>query len=404
MAQLKVSVTAQSPLCFSERRPGGQFRNSTEFIPGSVLRGAAAGVMLRQGLETDVDFQRLFGVGRPAQAIFRGAYPGEHSLPATAMSCKDNSGFRTSEGAHGVYDTLITMLCFEALQPPGFLYTPKCLQAGCDPGRAEAFSGFYTRTKDCYTRMSIPQRLLTRVGINRRRMATEPELLYSPVVLTEAWWQGERPVQAQFTGTVWVDDTLAEGLRDVLKSITHVGSGAARGLGHVLVDCESVSSGDDLAERVHLVRQRIGQFQTEFEADWSPLQQLCPAPPVCPQVFTVNMRSDAILKERDWLPTAVLTADMLRQATGVTGGHLALLRSVSSHDYRGGWHTARRLPKDTELVTRRGSVFVFEVEEVEPWLEPLTRLEWRGLGERTEEGFGEVTICDAFHVEGRNLV
>lgn len=405
MAELiRVSVTAQSPLCLSERRPGGQFRNSTEYIPGSVLRGAAASVMLRNVSDTDADFRRLFGVGQPAQAVFRCAYPGDHVLPATSMSCKDNPGFHPLKDAHGVYDTLITTLCFEALQPPGFLYTPRCLTAGCDPGRADTFSGFYTRTTDGYAKMSIPQRILTRVGINRPRVAAEPGLLYSPVVLTEAWWKGNTPMRAQFAGTVSVADDLADRLRDVLLDITHVGSGSARGLGYVSVTCETVSKDDDLTSRIDTLQQRIEQFQTELEADWSALQTLCAAPPECPKVFTVNLRSDAILKAGDWLPTTVLSADMLRQATGVTGGHLALLRSVSSHDYRGGWHTARRLPKDTELITRRGSLFVFEVDDIDPWLGPLAQLEQRGLGERTEEGFGEVTICDAFHVEGRNPV
>ncbi len=405
MAQLiRVTVTALSPLCFSERRPGGQFRNSTEYISGSVLRGTAAGVMLRRGLETTPAFQRLFGVGQPAQALFRCAYPGEHLLPATAVSCKDFSGFLTSGDAHGVYDTLLTMLCFEQLRPPGFLYTPKCLQAGCEPGRADAYSRFYTQTEAGYTRMTIPQRILTRVGINRQRMATEPELLYSPMVLTEAWWQGDAPVRAQFTGTVWVEDDLVEDLASALEDISHLGSGTARGLGQVGVTCQRLPDGGDIAERTDAMRLRIDRLQTELAVDWEALQALCPAPPACPRVFTVNLRSVAILKERDWFPTTVLSADMLRQATGVTGGHLALLRAVSSHDYRGGWHTARRLPKDTELATRRGSVFVFEVDRIDPWLESLARLESQGIGERTEEGFGDVTICDAFHVEGRTPV
>ena len=402
MAQLRVLITAQSPLCFSERRPGGQFRTSTEFVSGAVLRGAAAGVMVRDGLEGEVDFQRLFGVGQPAQALFRCAYPGDGVLPATALSCKDYSGFRTTAEAHGVFDGLITMLCFEQLQPPGFLYIPKCLQADCEPGRADAFAGFYTQTADGYRQRRVPQRLLTRVSINRQRMAAEPELLYSPVVLTEAWWEGGRPVQAQFSGTVTVEDALADRLSTALQAITHLGSGAARGLGQVSVVCEAVPSVDEMTERITAIRHRAEAFQAQAEADWSALQPLCLSPPDCPQVFTVNLRSDAILKQRGWLPTTVLTPELLREAIGVQGGNLTLLRSVSSHDYRGGWHTARRLPKDTELITRRGSVFVFAVDDLEAWLEPLARLELRGIGLRTEEGFGEVRICDAFHVEGRN--
>jgi CRISPR-associated protein Csx10 len=120
-----------------------------------------------------------------------------------------------------------------------------------------------------------------------------------------------------------------------------------------------------------------------------------------PHIFTINLRSDAILKEHGWLPTTVLTAEMLRAATGVADPSLCLLRSYTSYDYRGGWNAGQRLPKDTELVTRLGSLFVFQTEDLTPWYAPLADLEVRGIGERAAEGFGEVRVCDNFHIAGR---
>ena len=101
------------------------------------------------------------------------------------------------------------------------------------------------------------------------------------------------------------------------------------------------------------------------------------------------------------MPTMVLTTEMLREATGVVDDSLKLLRAYASYDYRGGWNTGQRLPKDTDLVTRMGSVWVFQVDNLAPWLGPLADMEVRGVGERTAEGFGEVVICDAFHVAGK---
>jgi CRISPR-associated protein Csx10 len=92
---------------------------------------------------------------------------------------------------------------------------------------------------------------------------------------------------------------------------------------------------------------------------------------------------------------------VLCDITGVADESLRLLRSYVSYDYRGGWHTGQRMPKDTELVTRSGGVFVFHTADLTAWLAPLAALEVHGIGERTAEGFGEVRICDVFHVEGR---
>lgn len=403
MQKLSVTVTAISPLCFSERRPGGQFRFSLDHVPGAVLRGAAAAILLRAGQEHDPQFQHLFGVGQPPGALFYPAYPGTHVLPHTAMSCKDNPGFRTLSGTtHGVFDTLMTQLCVEQLRPPGVLYRPYCPHEGCDPGRLEAFSGFYSLAREGYSSGSIPQRLLTRVGINRQRMAAENELLYSPMVLSEAWWHEEESVSACFVGAVWVEDHLMPVLLNTLNAVQHLGSGAARGLGQVKVECVHDKTASDAEGHLQAITQRVEDFNKAWQEQWRRVGQLCNGVPPCSQVFTINLRGDAILKEQSWLPTTVISAAMLQDRTGRTDASLALLRAYSSYDYRGGWNTGQRLPKDTEVVTKRGSVFVFRTDDYTRWLSPLAQLEIQGIGERTAEGFGEVHICEAFHVTGRD--
>jgi len=62
----QVIITAQAPLCFSERRPAEQFRASTEYVPGTVLRGAVASLMVEDGQADTAEFQRLFVHERPA--------------------------------------------------------------------------------------------------------------------------------------------------------------------------------------------------------------------------------------------------------------------------------------------------------------------------------------------------
>ena len=63
---------------------------------------------------------------------------------------------------------------------------------------------------------------------------------------------------------------------------------------------------------------------------------------------------------------------------------------------------AARSPTDTEPVARMGSVYVYRVAretDEEKLLSALHDLEERGVGERRAEGFGQVRVCDEFHLE-----
>ena len=60
----------------------------------------------------------------------------------------------------------------------------------------------------------------------------------------------------------------------------------------------------------------------------------------------------------------------------------------------------KRLMKDIELVTNRGGVYLFSVDKGREklWIDKLKELELKGVGERTSEGFGQVQVCNEFHL------
>lgn len=406
MKRVGVHITALSPLCFSERRAGAQFRPSVGYIPGAALRGAVAGALLRAAGADAPIFRRIFGISEPPAALFRNAYPALRVLPQTALSCKDQPGFGRTPAHHGVFDSLIDLLCCEQLRPPGLLYLPRCQHAegesACN-SRVEAFGGFYDSKDTRHESRVVPQRLLTRVAINRRRMVAEDELLYSPMVLTEAWWTDARTSAcAQFRSSVWVENDIAEEVTRLLADVQHVGSGSARGLGQVKVRVDQADADADTMTSHEALDSRVNRFNRALAERWELMRKLLDGEaPVCPQLFTVNLRADAVLKEHGWLPTTTLSSALLREATGVHDSSLALVRSFASPTPRGGWNSGQGLPKPTELATRMGSVFVFRTQHIARWADALVDLEARGVGERTAEGLGEVTICDDFHVEGR---
>ena len=120
--------------------------------------------------------------------------------------------------------------------------------------------------------------------------------------------------------------------------------------------------------------------------------------------FSVDLQSDAILTAEDgWQQSMVLTAPILQKMTGCNT-HIELVRSFSNYDYVSGWNTAWGLPKEIDLATRIGSVFVFHTSDIESWKQHLKELEDNGIGNRREEGFGQILICDPFHLRMREQV
>jgi len=405
MPVLKVTITACAPLVFSERRPDGQFRASTPYVPGTVLRGALAQQLLNAGEATDGDFATLFTA--PEAPFFRNAYPaieveGEYRaarpLPATAFSCKAESGF----DKHGVFDGLIDRLCCEELDVK-IPYLPRCLHSDhCDRNgrndgeRVEAFGGLFVDHKS----VSVPLRLTTRVAINRRRKAAEEGLLYSPLVISElkkerdADTGQEREVKTVFQSSIFVSDESSKIVQQRLKQLTHIGSGAARGFGQVEVKVEETKPED--------VRERVERFNQTIKRRWALWEKLRPVVSE-PQpstgdsaFFAVLLVSDAILRDDGWTPTVRLDPSLLPQALQ----DAKLARCYASAEYRGGWNTAWGLPKDTELVARLGSVYVYHIAKPpddQQLLAALNELEEWGVGERRVEGFGQVRVCDEFH-------
>jgi CRISPR-associated protein Csx10 len=409
MVKLKLTLTAQTPLCVSERRPAGQFRESAGYVPGAVLRGATAALLLNRFDEKSDEFQGIFNSKRPA--VFTNAYPASRVLPATAMSCKAEPGFLNKK--HGVIDTLIRRLCFESLQPAGWLYLPKCNEEACHT-RLEKFAGFYLRrARDRYEKVSVTHRLLTRVAINRRRTTAEDQLLYSPIVISEGEWKPaseakDKGKQKYFDTTLHaavIADRYADILQEHLQKLDHVGSGTSRGLGQIKIKVEKVEDSDSLAS----LRERREKLNGEIKQRWDQLKQWrsCAAPVHGPDkgaYFTIDFYADAVLKEHGWLPTMLLTADMLKQRCKVEDDSLLFVRAYSGYSYRGGWNTAWGLPKDVDVIVPMGSVFVFWSEQPDRWDEALLDMESWGIGERTSEGFGQVRICDEFHQVHKEVV
>jgi len=410
MKRIELSITAKAPLAIGQRKPGGSVSEAMDYIPGAAIRGAiAAQILNKAGADPAVDadgdgddFYKLFL--NDDAAVFQNAYPAiakvgddryEASqnvqlLPTTALSAKTNSGFKP--GKNGVFDSLIDGFC---AREQGLFYEPNDLQGD----RVEPLSGFYSKKDNAYCSHTVSKRLLTRVGINRRRATAQEDILYSIEVLDEI--QGKKnPAPMVYRSSILLrDDDLAEQLHPFLhhnRDQFRLGGAASRGLGHVEITAEIHNA----QPQTEVIKHRIAAFNQKMQERWEMwavfgASQAIPEP----TFFTLNLQSDAMLVE-DWRRTMVISEPMLHQFAGIAvdDPSLTLQTAYSSYDYRSGWNAAWGLQKDLELVTKMGGVFLFSTQKPDFWYENLAALELWGVGDRTSEGFGQVQICDEFHL------
>lgn len=407
MKRINLEIKALSPLAIGRQKPGGSISEAESYIPGTVIRGAIAAYILKRTTESIAnsdDFHSLFLGDNPA--FFHNAYPatieGEKQtriqpqvkiIPATALSSKNKSGFKPK--GNGIFDTLIDRLCAESY---GHLYDPNCPQDG---ERVDTFTGFYSELNGKYYSHLSTTRLLTRVGINRRRATSEEGVLYSIEVLNESQTQGKKEKPVVYTGGILVPDELADSLQKLIhnhQEDLRLGGATSRGLGRVKITAKSPVDAKAVKPSV---AERIKQFQNKLQKRWDewkliyrePLQDLIKNR----TYFTIDLQSDAILKEK-WQRTTVISEDMLQEFAGVEDANLKLHTAYSSYDYLSGWNSAWGLMKDVELITNKGGVYLFSTNQPDIWLDKLGDLEIKGVGERTCEGFGQVQICNEFHL------
>jgi CRISPR-associated protein Csx10 len=152
------------------------------------------------------------------------------------------------------------------------------------------------------------------------------------------------------------------------------------------------------------MRARLLSFKDIYEEIENSLCAIAHDPPEANDriLFTINLRSDVLLRTPSGLPTLVLSEAMLhdlllelaseQQQAGemLDGLGLKLVAQYTQPLHVSGWQTAWKLPKEVLLASRMGGLYAFSM---------LGRLESAGIGEMREDGYGQITICDQFHLE-----
>ncbi|MDZ7373981.1 MAG: hypothetical protein ONB23_08405 [candidate division KSB1 bacterium] len=412
MQCVHVRLEPVQPLLLGGGLPSEQERATRQYVAGSVWRGAVARGLLRprglwpsqrdtSGMGLPEDLRELF-LG-PEAARFGYLYPlvaeagpiqprDAFPLPLTARTCKAVPGF-PSEGGHGIVDVLGAELRrFVAGERGGV----RCPHRDChEPLQRYRKIAAYTDAEDrlSYRTVGLPLRTHVRVGLNRALETAEEGVLYSFTTVQPR--AGARAVS--FVGTLRIHGTQLQTLRQEMDrhlrkegGCYSVRLGSARARGHGLARlCLDPSQTAALPP----LEQRLDDFQEKLLAGRADDGLL---------YFAITLRSPLLLLDRQGQPLQGLEEGVLLDYLGPEAQEVEVLQEVSTLEWTlvQGWNAAWLLPKPVVKVLAPGSVLVFRAprQARNRVIAALERAEARGLGERLEEGMGEVVACHPFHV------
>ena len=200
-----------------------------------------------------------------------------------------------------------------------------------------------------------------------------------------------------FWGTMFFSDkSLYNEFRTFARTVTRggilrVGNNLTRGLGKLGVPQIREFSNDDIES----FKERVNKFNKKLHTE---AQVHCIDLPHG-FYFPITFQSDVILSNLQLRYQTVLNSDYLHHIGNLSDITLvyqnAGLRCIS------GWNALFGLPKAAEWAISMGSVFLFGCNGTidDCFYKKLYALEQTGIGKRKSEGFGQLTVADAFHCE-----
>lgn len=449
MTRYYLRLRALSPLSItSHQNVAGQVNPTLAYIPGTTLRGAIAWKWLRENRNAaqTAGFQHLFDKGGlRCGSLYPLAAPVEEAritysadlalpLPLTARTCKHEPGFQRAplrdEQGHGVVDTLVDALEEVADRrlregeetPPekwkGLARHERCAPGGCGASM-DRFSGFYhsgeARDERWLRQVRPPMRLFTRTAILEELETARPEALFSRQALEAG---------QEFAGFLDIAPQAEADLKRLLSpgAEVYVGAGRTAGLGHMEV-VELQPDWGVLATLLGPVADRQQKFADRLHSSLGERWALVPLTLLSDTILLDRLLRSASAPEPDVLHHyALLEAQVqaLRQAEEAGTEESAadappagalpawppgteLFLTVARHKRIAGWNTApgARRPRSDDWALAAGSVFVLAAppDQADDLLTACVWLEEHGLGERREEGFGQVMVAHPFHTE-----
>lgn len=408
-----VDITLLEPVCIAAQKGVGNAIPTLDYIPGSSVRGALAELWLQaKGLRAGdgsftfktkserAKFEEIF----LSDGVRFGNCTKEQALivPRTAVSCKHNRGF--SPPKHGVHNLLFAGAA-AALTPNLQALNQTCAECGT-LSALEPLAGYYLRESRAMRTVTVQKRFMARTRISEYFDTAHHGALYTREALeAKQSFFGKLRLPSQADGD-FLNNLLAQQDHTI-----HFGAAKSRSTGRAKLEISIYPEGDE-----NPLSQRFDDLQFFFTAM-----------PGC--FWPLTAMSDIIVRDdflrcKSWLDIVDVQKAALQHLAkqGTPPNELEQTRQVL-HQFKlvcgwsaihqvSGWQAAWRLPKFDEIAIAAGSVFLFYRDsplddappyagakpEREIFLQAMQALEDWSLGERRNEGFGQLSICDHFHL------
>ena len=380
-----LTLKPQSPVCIGLHK-AARFISSRDEIPGSVLRGALARhIKIENGADhiLEIVSKMRFGFFRPSQSKDVISLP----LPLTAQQCKRNPGFGPE--SHGIFDMLIPFIAYEEMGrgtpwltfdvPFSFVCRiSESANSGKCGSKMEQARGYYIHENNKFKKVEIEHVSQTKVSIDRRTKSAKEGMLFAITGVSE---------EITFSGRVWGPEEHVDKLKHAIERFG-IGALTGRGFGNVKVERRKNAG-------IGTVGDRVEQFNKILLEVWNDISSLIKDDGIPQEIdatyFTVDLLSPAILRHP--VPTTRLTLT-------IKGVEHEPVFWFTEPTFVGGWSPALGLPKNTHLGADIGSTYVFKTTlDMDTLVENLEELEAKGVGSRSNEGYGETMICHPFHLE-----
>lgn len=426
MFWLRLEGQAGTAIALPRRAEAGNLYESLPEIPGSAMRGAFSGQYIHQHGNPKDSGEKVFEQWFENQAIRFGPLrplpddklPCEldaapiFPVPRSASSCKYDGGFAKE---HGVFDALLTQLERDEtpssdLKSRKLRQCPKC-QAPLEPLDNAWLIAKWGGSLDGGSALDYDPvvRLNTHVGIGPAvgkdaNIADEGRLFSLQHFPAGTRFRGWIAVGA---GTV--EEALEKfGLQDGTATL-RVGR-RRHSYGALNVSVMESNTQSPWTNSHGALATRWHQFQKYLSCEKrlkERIQKRLPDNFEEFYIFSLSCLTDLILLDDFLRPCRAITAAQVARWLNLPWSKdetsVWCLNLRTGARLIAGWNAAHRLPKENDAAIEKGSVFLFAIQknalEETALLEKLANLENCGVGWRRSEGFGQIVVCDPFHLQ-----
>lgn len=381
----KITAVLKSPLMIGGKTLNSNYRESRNYIPGSVLRAAyAKAVIQRCSYQQDHYWLHYIGQAEcnncPFKTIcknfselsFPTLYPaGSAPYPMTARGEKYKQ-----QGENKVLDILKSRLTMK--------------EKLAEEAGLERLDGLHKDGED----INLIYSIITRTAIDYECNSSKQGSLYTQNVISGQYSDEKKEItEVLFSGEIKLSPEEEKELSAI--KILHVGADITRGFGMCYMSYEKMK--DEEKDTPEKIAARIQEFNSNIAKE--------------KQFVVLDLLTDAYLDleqiEQDTISTTEVSNEkflmFLEKKINLPVQKCHLFKVFKQQEVLRGFDTSKKTEKEMQrkghLVVKAGAVFVYYAAEKDIDVKKLWEFEQQGIGNYREHGFGKIHICDSFHIK-----